>query len=112
MDPSQDKSMDAADDKDGNEVQFPIPKGYNPPSSAKDGKEFSAVATFRVDDDGDEDNKEGPMLCLTKIEGVPVSMEAPEQDENAPETSPEMMGALAQPDATNASSGMPAAATY
>ena len=102
--------MDEAADKDGDEVQFPIPKGYNPPDSAKDGKEFSAVATFRVDDDDDEDNKDGPMLCLTKIEGVPVSMEPPEEDEDAPETSQALTNAIAQPEATNASAGFPAAA--
>ncbi len=111
---AQDKSMDADADKDGDEIQFPVPKGYNPPASAKEGKEFSAVATFRVDDDDDEDNKEnGAMLVLTKIEGVPVSMEAPDNDEDeGPETSPQLMGAISQPEATNASSGMPAAAAY
>jgi hypothetical protein len=111
---AQDKTMDADADSQGDEVQFPIPKGYNPPAHAKDGKEFSAVATFRIDDDDDEDNKEnGPMLVLTKIEGVPVSSEAPEEEEEeGSETSPEMLSALSQPEATNASSGMPASATY
>jgi hypothetical protein len=110
---AQDKSMDSDADSKGDEIQFPIPKGYKPPSSAKDGKEFSAVASFRIDDDDDEDNKEnGAMLVLTKIEGVPVSMEAPEEEGEGPETSNDLMRAIAQPEATNVSTGMPAAATY
>jgi hypothetical protein len=52
------------------------------------------------------------MLVLTKIENVPVSNEAPEEEDEGPETSPELMKALAQPEATNASQGMPAASTY
>lgn len=92
------------DDEDNeSEVDFPIPKGYKPPASSEEGKEFTAVATFRVDDD---------MMTITKIEGVPISSEKPEKEEEGPETSPAMMSALQQPAATNASSGMPAAATY
>jgi hypothetical protein len=107
----QDTDIDAAADRDGGEVDFPIPKGYNLPSSAQDGKEFTALASFRLDDDNDDDNEDGPMLVLTKIEGVDVSTEPPEEEEG-PETSPEMLSALQQPQATNASSGMPAASTY
>lgn len=85
-------------DEASNEIQFPVPKGYEIPPSAKEGKEFTAVATFRFDE-------EGATLALTKIEGVPVSSEAPEEKEEGPETSPEMMSALSQP-------GAPAASTY
>jgi hypothetical protein len=107
------KEMDAAEDKAGNEVQFPIPKGYKPPASSEGGKTFTAVATFRVDDDDDADNENGPMLCLVKIEGVPVSMEASkeESEEQEPQTSKALMGAL-QANATNASQGAPAAVAY
>ncbi len=108
----QDKDIDAAADKAGNEVQFPLPKGYNPPSAAKEGKEFTALATFRLDDDNDDDNEDGPMLVITKIEGVDVSSEPAGEEEEGPETSPEMMSALQQPVATNSSAGMPAASTY
>lgn len=51
-----------------NKVDFPIPDGYELPSGTKPGDEFTAVGTFRLDEDGD--------LCLTKLEGIPVSAEA------------------------------------
>lgn len=93
-------SPDSDAASEGSEISFPLPKGYNPPASAKDGKEFTAIATFQIDD---SEGEEGPMMTLTKIEGVAVSSEAPEQGEPTPETSPEMMNALQQ------SGGMPAA---
>lgn len=92
-------------DDEGNEVEFPRPAKYSPPSDAEDGKEFTVLATFRIDDD------EPDMIVLTKIENIPVNSEEPEGEEG-PETSPELMKALAQPEATNASTGMPAASTY
>lgn len=108
------KDSDAEEDQEGGEISFPMPKGYTPPNSAKDGETFTALATFRVDDDDDEDNEEhGPMLVLEKVEGVPVSKDGEnEEEEEGPETSPEMMNALRQPAATSASQGMPAASTY
>ena len=95
-----------ADNDSESEVEFPVPKGYNPPPASRKGEEFHAVASFRIDED------EPDMITLTKIEGVPVSTEAPDKDENEPETSSELTNAIAQPEATNASSGMPAAASY
>ena len=94
-------------DDESSEVDFPLPKGYTPPDSAEPGKEFTALATFRIDED------EPDMICITKIEGVPVSSEKsePEEEGEGQETSPAMMSAL-QGGATNASQGMPAAATY
>ena len=85
-------SPDTDTASEGSEIQFPVPQGYEPPASAKDGKEFTAIATFQIDD---SDGESGPMMTLTKIEGVAVSDAAPEK-EAAPETSPEMMGALQQ----------------
>lgn len=97
-----DSDNDAAADQAG-EIEFPVPKGYNPPVASRKGEEFTAIATFRIEDDG--------MMVITKVEGVPVSSENPDEDEG-PETSPEMMTALQQGGATNASQGMPAASTY
>jgi hypothetical protein len=94
---------DYGDDDENSEVEFPVPKGYTPPTDAEDGKEFTVLASFQMKDDG--------KMCLTKIENIPVGEEESE-DEEGPETSPELMKALTQPEATNASTGMPAAATY
>ena len=95
-----------AENDESSEVEFPLPKGYKPPTSSRKDEEFNAIATFRIDED------EPDMIVLTKIEGVPVSSEKPDEDEEGPETSPELTSAIAQPEATNASSGMPAAASY
>lgn len=87
------------------EIEFPVPKGYNPPVASAEGSEFTVLASFRVETDG--------MMVLTKIENIPVSSEnGEEEEEGSQETSPELMSAIQQPEATNASSGMPAASTY
>ncbi len=53
------------------------------------------------------------MICLTKIEGIPVVPEDEEKEKDeGPETSPELMAAVRQSAATNSSEGQPAASTY
>jgi hypothetical protein len=58
-------------------VDFPIPEGFEPPKGTKPGKEFEALATLKIDDDGD--------LCLLKLDGVEVKPEAEEEGEEAGE---------------------------
>jgi hypothetical protein len=99
MDSDPDNDNDAADE--GNEVEFPVPAGYEPPAASRKGEEFTVIASFREEDDG--------MLVITKIEGTPVSSVKPK--EKRPSTSPQVMSAL-QGGATSASQGMPAAASY
>ncbi len=82
-----DSDNDAAADQSSGEIEFPVPKGYNPPAASRKGEEFTAIATFRIEDDG--------MMTITKVEGVPISSEKPDEDEDqSPETSPQMMTAL------------------
>jgi hypothetical protein len=64
---------DSVDEKE--EVSFPIPEGFAPPDDVKPGKEFQALATLKVDADGD--------LCLLALDGAPVKPEGEEADEGA-----------------------------
>jgi hypothetical protein len=56
-------------------VDFPMPEGFAPPDDVKPGKEFQALATLKVDEDGD--------LCLIALDGAPVKPEGEEADEGA-----------------------------
>ncbi len=57
---------------DADTVDFPMPDGYQLPSGVKPGDEFTALGTFRLNEDGD--------LCITKLAGIPVHAgEQPEQ---------------------------------
>jgi hypothetical protein len=67
-------------------VDFAIPEGYQLPSGVKAGDEFTAVGTFKLDEDGD--------LCLTKLEGIPVKAESEVNPE--PYTSPPATGIATQ----------------
>lgn len=55
-------------------VDFPLPKGFEPPAGIKKGEEFTALASLKLDADGD--------LQLTKIDGIPVTGESEEGEEN------------------------------
>jgi hypothetical protein len=61
------------DEDDENYVDFPMPEGFEPPKGTKPGKEFEALATLKIDEDGD--------LCLLKLDGADVKPEAEEASE-------------------------------
>ncbi len=70
-----DDSTPISDDSSENEteenIDFPMPEGFEPPKGTKPGQEFEALATLKIDEDGD--------LCLLKIDGADVK---PESEEN------------------------------
>lgn len=66
------------DDTENEGIDFPMPDGFQPPKGTKPGKEFEALATLKINDDGD--------LCLLKLDGAdvkPEAEEAPEPEEGA-----------------------------
>jgi hypothetical protein len=66
------------EDEQAGEVDFPIPDGYKPPASTKPGDEFTALGSFRIDED------EPSMMVLTKIDGMPVSGKEEDGEEEQP----------------------------
>ena len=78
-----------------NVVDFPLPKGFTPPSGIKKGEEFTALASLKLDEDGD--------LQLTKIDGIPVTGESDEDEEEESENK----GEQNKPGATGAEGAVP-----
>ena len=76
-------------------VDFPLPKGFEPPAGIKKGEEFTALASLKLDADGD--------LQLTKIDGIPVTGESDEDEEN----DNEQKGEQNPPGATGAEGAIP-----
>jgi hypothetical protein len=68
-----DKEQDQGDEQE-NYVDFPMPEGFEPPKGTKPGDEFEALATLKIDDDGD--------LCLLKLDGADVKPEDEEEEDN------------------------------
>lgn len=75
-------------------VDFPLPKGFKPPAGIKNGEEFTALASLKLDEDGD--------LQLTKIDGIPVNGESEED-----ETKEDEAGEQNKPGATGAEGAIP-----
>ena len=78
-----------------NVVDFPLPKGFEPPAGIKKGEEFTALASLKLDADGD--------LQLTKIDGIPVTGESEEDEEEESENK----GEQNKPGATGAEGAVP-----
>ncbi len=78
-----------------NVVDFPVPKGFEPPAGTKKGEEFTALASLKLDEDGD--------LQLTKIDGIPVNGESEDEDENKEDEE----GEQNKPGATGAEGAIP-----
>ena len=79
-------------------VDFPMPEGFQPPDDTKQGDEFQALATLKVDEDGD--------LCLLALDGAEVKPEVEEGDE---EETPDNGAGMAETLRKNLpSTGMPA----
>ena len=98
--PDQPEPEPTADqDKDeGEHVEFPVPENFQVPEDAKPGKSFQALATLKIDEDGD-----GKTLCLIAIDGATVQPgntdtepEKPEGGEPEGEEPTTMAGALKQ----------------
>ena len=108
--PDQEEPEPTADQEkdEGEHVEFPIPENFQVPEDAKPGKSFQALATLKIDEDGD-----GKMLCLLAIDGAPVQpgeeeSEKPEGEEPENPAGPEptnMADALRQ---TLPKTGIPA----
>ncbi len=69
-DPTADPNAPASDDSTESSVDFPMPDGFQPPKGTKPGATFEALATLKIDDDGD--------VCLLKIDGCDVKPEEAE----------------------------------
>lgn len=80
---------------EGSVVDFPLPKGFEPPAGIKKGEEFTALASLKLDADGD--------LQLTKIDGIPVTGESEEEEEGESENE----GEQNKPGATGAEGAVP-----
>jgi hypothetical protein len=95
-----DQGPPAAEDKGAGEseestISFPIPSGFEPPAGVKQGDEFTALASLRMGEEGD--------IHLTKIDGIPVTGESEDEDE---ETS-DQKGEQNKPGATGAEGAIP-----
>lgn len=67
-----------ADQGEDQTVDFPMPEGFQPPDGTKPGAEFHALATLKVDEDGD--------LNLIALDGAQVKPESDEDEENEDQT--------------------------
>jgi hypothetical protein len=87
---SKAKDDDEAEDSG---VDFYIPDGYDVPDGVEPGDEFTAVATFELDED------EPGKMVLTKLDGIPVTNEppAPEEPAAAPTMGPPGGATMAPP---------------
>jgi hypothetical protein len=69
-----DTPTDTDESSEEQHVDFPIPEGFQPPEGTKQGDEFQALATLKVDEDGD--------LCLLALDGAEVKPESEEEEGN------------------------------
>ena len=86
---------DEAEESEVNVVDFPVPEGFSPPTGIKQGEEFTALASLKLNTDGD--------LQLTKIDGIPVKGESEEEKEDQANNK----GEQNKPGATGAEGAIP-----
>ncbi len=67
-----DPNAPAGDQETESNVDFPMPEGFEPPKGTKPGAEFEALATLKIDDDGD--------LVLLKLDGADIKPESEEAE--------------------------------